>query len=265
MDMYKRKRKIEDISREATIYRTMFITVLVTVTITISVRFVLGIDLLVELQNTISMTFPELNPAYSFGNNGTSGGLTSTATPMAPTPTGDEEIIPIMVLMPDGQTTTTMQVRPILGDVGRLEEINLKEDEPIPLWRPDTWRWGQLPESFDGTWDGYQLPSGANEACPEWLNRYNTVSMKFDVSGTVLVFGEKAGDYPARFLVPLSGQGQMPVLDNLYRGDMPNGAGPLNASIQVFLAEPTAEGYITVYDSNDFKGNSCTITIHQST
>jgi len=158
--------------------------------------------------------------------------LTATQEPSV-TPPPSFNGIPVSVKLPNG-SRAVIEVKPVIGDIGRLTEINQKEgDLALPVMVPLGWN-VSLPDPLPRYWYSYQLPDGGQEPCINWPNRYNTVSMKYDLAGgVVLVFAEKGGDYPSRLLLPISDKQDIPKLGNpaacRRRGTRPLG-GPISVS-----------------------------------
>ena len=175
-------------------------------------------------------------------------------------PVEDPSLIPVEIELSSG-VVQTIRVNPVVGEIGRLVTINQEENEAIPIKILPDWIWGNELAPMPTVWDAYQLPHENSLPCSAWPSRFRVASMRFSVSGLVLAFAYKGGEYPSQMLIPMMGEGNIPILDNISRGDLPNGAGPLNASIQVFLAQQHTVGTIAVYDENDFKGNECTLSI----
>jgi len=180
-----------------------------------------------------------------------------TATPQSLSTQVVARFVPIRLLLPGG-STQTIDVQEMLGDINRLKAIN--ETEPVSVDVPPNWRWS-LPSNLPQNWQSYQLPEGGQAPCPGWTNRYNTASIQFSLSNVALVFAEKGEPYSSRLLVPIDGVDQIPVLDSIMSEGLPDGAGPLHASIQLFLVPEGTRGTITVFDRNNFTGNSCQFTL----
>lgn len=173
--------------------------------------------------------------------------------------------IPLTVVLPDGETVG-IEVEPVLGSVSRLVELNQREGEQALPVEVVTELADGVPEPFPRAWYGYEVPHENQEPCPAWPNRFSIASLRYELAGgTVLVFAEKGGDYPARLLFPISGSGAVPLLDTLHRTDEPEFQGPLNASIQHFLASPGTTGQLVLYDGNSLSGNECVLEIEERT